>query len=119
MTQQGNAVKSGLVRSSIRLRISLKKQSEVFDLLESVREQIQFEPHCLYARLYREANEAESVMFEELWETVEDMLRHLQSDAYRRILLAIEMADVPPDIRFDKIIQSSGFETIVKARGGA
>jgi hypothetical protein len=29
------------------------------------------------------------------------MLRHLQSDENRRVLLAIEMAEEPPEIRFD------------------
>lgn len=117
MTQQNKDIKSGQTRSSIRLNISLEKQSEAFDLLESVREQIQFEPNCIHSRLYKGANEAETVMIEEIWDNDEDLQRHLRSDAYRRILLAIEMADSQPEIRFDRIIESSGMETIMKARG--
>jgi quinol monooxygenase YgiN len=118
MNHQGEQMKSSLIRSSIRIRIPLNKQSEVLEILKSVCEEIQFESNCVYARLYRGANEVEIIMLEELWTGDQELNRHLQSDAYRRILLAIEMADTPPEIRFDRIIESSGFETIKTARSG-
>ena len=55
-------------------------------------------------------------MVEELWSSEEDILHHLQSEAYRRVLLVVEMAEEPPGIRFDTISCSSGIETIEKAR---
>ena len=116
MVRKDNTVKKNLIRSSIRLWISLKEQSEALDILESVRKQIQFEPSCRHVRIYREANESEAIMIEELWTDDEGLNLHLQSDAYRRILLVIEMTNAPPEIRFDKIIQSSGIETIIEAR---
>ena len=116
MSLQDNTVKTDLIRSSVRLRIPLNKQSEALDILGSVREQTQFESSCHHVRIYREANESEVIMIEELWASAEDLNRHLKSDAYRRILLVIEMAAAAPEIRFDKIIQSGGIETIVKAR---
>lgn len=116
MVYQDNVIKIGLIRSSIRLRIPLEKQSEAIDLLESVRDQIQVEPNCIYSRLYREANTVDAIMIEELWANEKDMLIHLKSNVYRRILFAIDMADTSPEIRFDKILQSNGFETIKNVR---
>lgn len=116
MSLQDNAVKTDLIRSSIRLRIPLNKQSEALDILGSVRKQTQFESSCHHVRIYRETHESEAIMIEEVWTSEEDLNRHLKSDAYRRILLVIEMATTAPEIRFDKIIQSSGIETIAKAR---
>ncbi len=116
MTLQDNTVKTDLIRSSIRLQIPLKKQSEALDILESVREQTQFESSCHHVRIYRETNEPEAILIEEVWTHEEDLNRHLKSDVYRRILLVVEMANAAPEIRFDKIIQSSGIDTIVKAR---
>lgn len=109
---------SHLIRASIRIKIPLKKQSEVLEILESVREQTQFEPDCIFARVYRGADDVEIIMLEELWKGEQELLGHLQSETYRRVLLAIEMADAPPEIRFDKIVESKGFETIKKARQG-
>lgn len=116
MSLQDNIVKTDLIRSSVRLRIPLKKQSEALDILESVREQTQFESSCHHVRIYRETNESETIMIEEVWSNEEDLNRHLKSDAYRRTLLVMEMATAVPEIRFDKIIQSSGIDTILKAR---
>ncbi|MEN8243786.1 MAG: hypothetical protein ABFS43_02660 [Thermodesulfobacteriota bacterium] len=55
-------------------------------------------------------------MLEELWESDRDILQHLRSGTYRRILLVIEMAEEPPDIRFDFIADSGGVEVIEQAR---
>lgn len=116
MNQQGTAIRPGLIRASIRLQVPLNKQSEVLEILESVCEQIQFETDCIYTRLYRSTNEVETIMLEELWSNDQELHRHLQSETYGRILLAIEMASAPPEIRFDEIVESTGFETIKAAR---
>ena len=108
--------RSGKIRSTIRMLIPLSRQSEALEILGNVRSQIQFEPKCISSRLYRGVNEARAIMVEELWESYQDIQRHLQSDAYRRLLMVIEMAEEPPDIRFDTITNSSGVEVIEKAR---
>lgn len=114
--KQDALTKRGKVRSTIRMLIPLSRQSEALEILGNVRSQIQFEPNCISARLYRGVNEARAIMVEELWESYQDIQRHLRSDAYRRLLMVIEMAEEPPDIRFDTIVNSSGVEVIEKAR---
>jgi quinol monooxygenase YgiN len=114
--KQGDPMKKGKVRSSIRMLIPLDKQSEALDILSSVSARIQNEPSCIISRIYRGVDEVRAIMVEELWENQDDIIHHLKSDNYRRVLLVIEMADEPPEIRFDTIVSSSGFETIEKAR---
>jgi quinol monooxygenase YgiN len=55
-------------------------------------------------------------MLEELWASNEDVQRHLRSDKYRKVLLVVEMAVEPPEIRFDTIDHSTGVESIEQAR---
>ena len=105
-----------MVRSTIRMYISPKKLSEALEILGSSIEQTQFEPGCISCRLYRDAQEEGLVMLEELWSSDTDMQRHLRSDKYHKILLVVEMAVEPPEIRFDGIAHSSGLETIEKVR---
>lgn len=111
-----NQMNTGKVRSTIRMLIPLDKQSEALDILGSVSAQIQFEPSCISSRIYRGVDEVRAIMVEELWENEADILHHLNSDAYHRVLLVIEMAESPPEIRFDTIAHSSGVETIEKVR---
>jgi len=105
-----------LVRSIIRMLIPLEKQNEAIEILGSMIEETQFEPGCVSCRLYRGVEDTRVIMFEELWTSDQDVQRHLQSDKYHRILLVIEMAEEPPEIRFDTIAHSTGVESIEKAR---
>ena len=105
-----------MVRSIIRMLIPLKRQSEVIEILGSMIEETRFEPGCVNCRLYRDVEDARVIMLEELWASNEDVQRHLQSDKYHRVLLVVEMAVEPPEIRFDTIAHSTGVESIEKAR---
>jgi len=107
---------TGMVRSTIRMLIPLYKQSEALEILESVRVQTQFEPGCIGSRLYHGTDEKRAIMIEELWMNEKDLTCHLRSDRYRRVLLVVEMAEEPPDIRFETITHWSGIETIENAR---
>lgn len=109
---------NSLIRSSIRLKVPLAEQNEVIDILHSISEQIKSEPDCIYAYLYRGVNDAEMIMFEELWKNQKALNSHIRSRLYQRILVALEMSKKEPDIRFDKIIESRGFETLIEIRAG-
>jgi quinol monooxygenase YgiN len=96
--------------------IPLKNQNEALEILGSMTEQIQFEPGCISCRLYRGVDDEGAVMLEEFWMSEKDLQHHLRSDKYRKVLLVVEMAVEPPEIRFDTIAHTSGVETIEKAR---
>ncbi|WP_289020543.1 antibiotic biosynthesis monooxygenase family protein [Desulfobacter postgatei] len=108
--------RQGLIRASIRIHLSLKKQREALEILKSVREQTKVEPDCIYTRLYRGSDDENILMLEELWRGEQALLNHLKTDIYRRVLLVIEMSDIQPEISFDRILASDGIETIKKAR---
>ncbi len=110
-----NRLRKNMVRSTIRMLIPLDKQSEAIDILGYVSAQVQYEPSCISSRLYRGVDEVRAILVEELWTSHEGLLSHLQSDEYHRVLLAVEMAEERPDIRFDEISHTSGLETIENA----
>lgn len=116
MDRRKNTKQAVAIQSTIRMLIPLNKQSEALDILGSVSAQVQFEPNCIFSRLYRGVDDVRAIMIEERWATDEHFNQHLQSDAYRRILLVVEMAEERPEIRFDVIARSGGFEMIEKAR---
>ena len=105
-----------MVRSTIRMLIPVQKQNEVLEILGSMTEQIQFEPGCISSRLYRDVQENRALMLEEIWSSEKYLQRHLSSDKFHTVLLVVEMAAEPPEIRFDMISYSTGIETIEKDR---
>ena len=110
-----NRLRKNMVRSTIRMLIPLDKQSEALDILGYVSAQVRYEPSCISSRLYRGVDEVRAIMVEELWTGNEGLLRHLQSDEYHRVLLAVEMAEESPVIRFDEISHTSWLDTVQKA----
>ena len=106
----------GAVHSTIRMLIPMHRQSEALEILGAVSEQIKFEPNCIFSRLYRGVDDVRAIMIEERWASDEFVRQHLRSDAYRRILMVVEMAEEPPEIRFDTVLESTGVETIENAR---
>jgi quinol monooxygenase YgiN len=111
-----NHKEKGAVHSTIRMLIPMTKQSEALEILGAVSEQIKFEPNCIFSRLYRGVDDVRAIMIEERWSSDDHLRQHLQSDAYRRILMVVEMAEEKPEFRFDTILNSTGVETIENAR---
>ncbi|KJS29140.1 MAG: hypothetical protein VR64_21595 [Desulfatitalea sp. BRH_c12] len=104
------------IRSTIRMLVPLIMQSEALQILESVRAQTQSDSGCIHCVLYRGVDDVRAIMLDELWAEEDNLIRHLRSELFKRVLLAIEMAEEPPEVRFEKIKQTSGIEIIKKAR---
>lgn len=51
-------------------------------------------------------------MIVEEWQTRKDLVRHLKTDHFRKLLTIIEMSTTPPEVRCEKISNSNGIEII-------
>ena len=108
-----------MVHSTIRMLIPSRKRDEVLGFLNAVVERCKFEQGCISCRLYQGVEVEHLILLDQLWEKEKDLERHLQSDEYHKVLLAVDMALEPPEIRFETISRTTGFETIKKARSVA
>jgi quinol monooxygenase YgiN len=105
-----------MIRSTIRMLIPFEKQFEALRILGFMIEEIQFESGCIGCYLYKGVEDDRVIMLEELWLAEEDVRRHMQSKKYSKILLVIEMALEFPEVRFDLISETRGFEIIENTR---
>ena len=74
------------------------------------------QPGCATCRIYEEHGPEPAVVLVETWESDAALEAHLRSDAYRRILAAIELSGGPPEVRFDYVSATEGIELIERAR---
>ena len=109
---QPNAALS--ILATIRMRIAPRKRKEARSILASMVERIKLEEGCLSCRLYQDALEGGNLMFQELWADEASFQRHLRSDEFRHVLLVVEMANAPPEIRFDRIAHSTDIATLAE-----
>lgn len=105
-----------MIHATIRMKMPVQKVKEAVDILRSMAERTRIQPGCISCRIYHDAQEENVIMLDELWETQEEHERHLRSAEYRNVLLVVEMAYEKPEIEFSAISQSTGVETIEKAR---
>lgn len=104
------------VHATIRVNISAKKRKEALMILGSMIEQTKLEEGCISCRLYQDVQEEGALMLQERWTSESDLHRHLRSNKFHTVLLVVEMATEPPEIRFECIIRSAGVEVIEEAR---
>ena len=107
-----------MILSTIKMTIPPQKREEALKILRSVAELCRDDPGCLSCNMYRGIQDSKYLVIEEVWRTEEDLDLHLRSEEYRNLLLVLEMALEQPEIRFDTISDSTGIETIEKARSG-
>jgi quinol monooxygenase YgiN len=108
-----------MVLSTIRMNIPPQKQAEVLRILKAIAEQNRVRRGCLGCQIYKDAEEDNVIMYEEIWRSEEELKNRLQSNEYNKLLLVAEMSLQNPEIRFNTITRQSGLETIEKARGSA
>lgn len=109
-------VTPGCVHVTIRLLLSAKKRREALGILRAMTEQTKVEPGCVDCRVTLDFQDERAVTLDEIWASEGDLKRHLRSDRFRTVLLVVEMASHPPEVRFDVIAHSTGIETIENAR---
>lgn len=72
---------------------------------------------CLNSRILQSWHDSNEIFVELDWESREDLLRYLQSDDYKRLLLLIELSPKPPVIEFFTVIELRGLDLVEMARG--
>ena len=105
-----------MIHATIRMKMPVQKVREVVDILGSVAERTRIQPGCISCRIYHDEQEENVVMMDEVWRTQEEHECHLRSAEYRKVLLVVEMAKEKPEIKFSEFSESTGVETIEKAR---
>lgn len=106
-----------MIHSMVRMTLPAARLSEVTGILAPMVERTRAEIGCLGCHLHRDALEEAILSVEEVWATEADLNRHLRSTDYRRLLMVMDLARVPPEVRFDNVSNSTGIETIQNARG--
>jgi quinol monooxygenase YgiN len=92
------------------------KRKEARSILYAMIMRIRLKEGCLSSCLYQNAMGGKTLLFEEIWADENHFQKHLRSDEFRNVLLVVEMASKPPEIRFDRIVHSTGIDAIKDAR---
>jgi quinol monooxygenase YgiN len=105
-----------MIYAIARMTIPSGRLDEALAILNSVTQRSRFQHGCIRSGVYKDMEYENEIMLEQVWENEKDLEHHLRSDDYQKVLLVAEMALARPDIRFDTVVRTAGFEKIEKAR---
>ena len=106
-----------MIISTLRIVPSPKQHSAVLEILLSVLGPTEIQPGCLSCGVYEEKGPDHAVVFGAHWETESALHEHICSDFYRRLLVACELSDRPPEVCFHHVSATQGMDLIEKLRG--
>jgi quinol monooxygenase YgiN len=97
-----------LITATLRITVSKSKNADVMRLLRSLIGPTRVETGCLTCRLYQDVNSPNTLTWVEQWNSQEDLNKHLKSAQYNRILAALDMSDVEPEIHLARGLGTTG-----------
>ena len=106
-----------MIISTLRLFPSREQRRSLLALLRSVQGPTQAQAHCLECRIYEEDGYDDAILYMETWDSDPEFQRHVCSDSYRRVLAAVEVSRMPPEIAFHQVSVTKGLELIQELRG--
>lgn len=106
-----------MVFAVMRLFPSARERAHLLEILRSVQNPTIVRPGCLGCWLHEEHILHDYVQYGEQWASEQDLYNHIRSDLYRRILAAIELSRLQPEVEFHYVSATRRLELIEAIRG--
>jgi quinol monooxygenase YgiN len=100
----------------LNISVPRGKREEFAKALASLVGPIEVQPGCLSCRLFQNWPQRDGLRIEARWESQEYLVRYLQSQIYKRLLLLAELGAGPPGVEFFTVVQSRGLDMVEGAR---
>ena len=105
-----------MLMSMVKISPVPGKQQEVLDILLSVRGPTLAVTGCLECSIYEEHDEDHTIVYEERWQSRNEMIAHIRSPLFTRVLKALDLSEKQPGIWFYEIAGIQGMELIESLR---
>lgn len=105
-----------MIVGSIRILPASDRRAEVLEVFRAIQGPVLAQHGCVSCHIYEEQGPEPAVVLVERWESQGALEVHLRSEAYLRILGAIELSDGPPEVSFDYVSATEGMELIERSR---
>lgn len=105
-----------MIIASIRFSFSAQERDKIRDVLLSVLGPTRAMSGCISCRLYQESNGHNSLLLLEEWISDKDLIRHITSNNYKRVLETMELVNKEPEVKFVQVLKTEGFDFIKDIR---
>lgn len=105
-----------MVIAIVDIKVFPEKREELRRALSSLSGSTQAEQGCTSCQLYQDIPDASVLRVESRWKADSDLLRHIRSNIYRRMLILMELGAAPPTIEFYTVSKLRGLDLVKEAR---
>ena len=74
------------------------------------------EPGCISSRVLQEASAPQAVCYQAHWKAKDDLIRHLRTEHYRKLIILMESGITSPLVEFHTVTETQGLDLIKRAR---
>jgi quinol monooxygenase YgiN len=92
------------------------RRAEILEVLKAIQGPVRAQPGCIACHIYEEQGAEQAIVLVERWESQAALEAHLRSEAYRRVLGAVELSGSAPEVCFDYVSATDGIELIERSR---
>jgi quinol monooxygenase YgiN len=100
----------------LRISVPRGKRKEFANTVVSLAGPIEVQPGCLGCRVFQNWPQRDGLLIEARWNSQEYLVRYLQSQIYKRLLLLAELGSAPPSIEFLTVVEFRGLDLVEHAR---
>jgi len=95
---------------------SSTRNEELGRSLRSLLGPMRVEEGCVDCHLFQDPAKANSYRLEVYWKTEDDLMRHVRSESYKKLLVLMEMGVEPPVVQFHEVSHTRGLEFVRAVR---
>ena len=103
----------------MRISVPRGRKQEFTNALDSLVSPIQVQPGCLSCQLFQTWPKQSGLHIEARWESQEYLVQYLRSQAYKRLLLLIELSESRPVVEFFNVLEIRGLDLAESARSSS
>ena len=105
-----------MIIESICIVVTQRDREQVRRALAAWAGPAEVEPGCISCRILQEGPDPHAFFYEARWKTQEDLLRHLRSEHYKRLLALLDLGSEPPVVEFHTVTETKGLDLIEQTR---
>ena len=116
--EEGSVILAGgiAIIEVVDIKTFPEKREELRLALSSLSGPTEAEPGCISCQLYQPLADPNVLRVESHWKTQSDFYRHLRSDAYKKLLVLMELGCEPPTVEFYTVSELRGLGLVKAAR---
>ena len=109
----------GMIIEQMSISAPPGKSEQLCSALAALTSPIEVLPGCLSCRVLQSCQDPSEIFIQVKWATTEELIHHLQSETYKRLLLLMELSPKPPLLQFYMVEEVRGLDLVKEARASA